>query len=63
MIDAYLKEVEFAVIDCNIPSKEELIAATISEPIEQDAIESHTEFFNQSEESYQEQKFSNHHMY
>ena len=34
VIDACLKEVEFAVVDCNIMSKEELMAATISEPIE-----------------------------
>ena len=58
VIDACLKEVDFAVVDCNIPSKEELMAATISEPIEWDAIESHTKFVNQSEESYQEQSLA-----
>ena len=34
VIDACLKEVEFAVVDCNISSKEDWMAATISEPIE-----------------------------
>ena len=29
-----LKEVEFAVVDCIIPCKEELIVAVISEPME-----------------------------
>ena len=58
MIDACLKEVEFVVVDYNIPSKEELMADTISEPIEWDAIESHTKFFNQSEKSYQEQRLA-----
>ena len=34
VIDACFKDVKFAVVDCNIISKEELMAATISEPIE-----------------------------
>ena len=50
VIDAGLKELEFAVVDCNIPSKEELMAATINEPLEWDAIEYYSKFANQSKE-------------
>ena len=58
VIDADIKELEFAVVDCNIPSKEELMAATINEPLEWDAIESYSKFANQSEESFKEQKLA-----
>ena len=50
VVDAGLKEVEFAVNVCNIPTKEELMGATISDPLDWDAITLHSKFVNQSEE-------------
>ena len=55
VVDAGLKEVELAVDACNIPTKEEMMGATVSDPLDWDAITLHSKFANQSEESYEEQ--------
>ena len=58
IIDAIFTELDDMVKSCNIPSKENLLNATISNDLDWDAINSFTKNINQSDESFSEQKFT-----
>lgn len=55
MVDAAIRELGQAVIDCNIPSRESLVNASLENPVEWDAVANFKKSPNQSDESYIEQ--------
>jgi predicted GIY-YIG superfamily endonuclease len=57
-IDAIYIELDELINTCNIPPKEELLNATLNNPCNWDPIASFTKGINQSEESFNEQKFA-----
>lgn len=59
IIEAAFEEISETMVEkCGVPAKDELLSATLSNPLEWDAVESMSKYDQQSQESYEEQKIA-----